>query len=292
MANNIKTVYEEFYLKYEKNFACVYPEYYIKLLNGLAEEKTGKQKTEGNGDWNIYSGSKNTNSDITIGSAKQSIHELRNTPGYTHYVRDVRKDLSGNITSAFLKRYYANIDAEIYMNGQWVEDIGSIQWTIDQQTMPIYGYNSYVFDAVAQGSRIIQGAFTVSFTRPRSIEEFIKQNYKSIDDSSITTPANYEQMIQRLEGYQEGIKLHRNGSELISNKQHLPVWMNDKFDIDIVCGEKEAIGGEAVHIILKECWITRTSSSRSSNDGVATEVYQFIAKDYKTIGLSEYKGAY
>ena len=81
----------------------VYPEYYLKLQNGLSDEKPGKKKTEGSGDWNIYNGKKNDNSDIITGSAKQPIHELRNTPGYTNYVRDVRKDLSGNITSAFLR---------------------------------------------------------------------------------------------------------------------------------------------------------------------------------------------
>ena len=58
---------------------------------------------------------------------KQALRELRTTPGYTNYVVGVNKNLSGALSSAFLKRYYSNIDAEIYINGEWVEDISTIQ---------------------------------------------------------------------------------------------------------------------------------------------------------------------
>ena len=209
---------------------------------------------------------------------EQALRELRTTPGYTNYVVGVNKNLSGALSSAFLKRYYSNIDAEIYINGEWVEDIGTIQWSIDQQTMPLYGYNSYIFDDIAQGSRIISGSFTLAFTKPRSLEKVIK-NYIATNENA--TKLSYEDMISQLST--KNVELSENGKNLVSNNIHMPIWAGEKFDIDIVCGEYETTGGEAVHIILKDCYLTSTKSIRSKDGGVAEEFYTFIGRDFKTI---------
>ena len=63
----------------------------------------------------------------------------------------------------------------------------------------------------------------------------------------------------------------------------MPIWAGEKFDIDIVCGEYETTGGEAIHIILKDCYLTGTKSVRSKDGGVAEELYTFIGRDFKTI---------
>ena len=214
---------------------------------------------------------------ISTGKTTRKIHELRTTPGYTNYVTEVKKNLGGTISSAQLKRYYSNIDAEIYFNGEWVEDIGTIQWTVNQQTMPIFGYNSYIYDAVAQGSRLIQGIFTLSFSKPRKIDDIIKQ---AINSGQITL--SYEEIIENLDD-NITVNLGRNGANLRANPEHKAIWMNNRFDIDIVCGEYESIGGNAVHIILQDCYLTDVSTMRGKDGGVAEEQYSFIARDYKTI---------
>ena len=163
---------------------------------------------------------------ISTGKTTRKIHELRTTPGYTNYVTEVKKNLGGAISSAQLKRYYSNIDAEIYFNGEWVEDIGTIQWTVNQQTMPIFGYNSYIYDAVAQGSRLIQGNFTLSFSKPRKIDDIIKQAI-----SSGQTTLSYEEIIEKLDKNMT-VNLGRNGSDLRANPEHKALWMNNRFDID------------------------------------------------------------
>ncbi len=40
--------------------------------------------------------------------------------------------------------------------------------------MPIFGYNSYIYDEIAIGNRIVQGVFTINFTSPRYVEDIIK----------------------------------------------------------------------------------------------------------------------
>lgn len=204
--------------------------------------------------------------------------QLRSIPGYTNYVVAANKDINGIVSSAFLKRYYSNIDAEIYVNGKWAEDISSIQWDISQQITPLYGYNSYIFDDVAQGSRLINGSFTIAFTRPRIIEEFLNE-YTALKEGSST--ASFEDTQSSLNTVK--VKLNENGKKITSNNPHQPIWAQGNFDIDIVCGEYETAGGEAVHIILKNCYITGCRSMRNKDGGVAEELYSFIARDFKTI---------
>ena len=205
--------------------------------------------------------------------------ELRSTPGYTNYVISTNKDINGAISSASLKRYYSNIDDEIYVNGNWAEDISSIQWDISQETTPLYGYNSYVFDDIAQGIRLVSGSFTVAFTKPRQIEELIK-NYITVKEGA--SPASFEDTRASLNTIK--VTLNENGKEITSNNVHKPIWSQGSFDIDIVCGEYETASGSAVHIILKDCYVTGSRSMRNKDGGVAEELYSFIARDFKTIG--------
>lgn len=221
------------------------------------------------------------------------VHELRSTPGYTNYVVGVNKNLNGEVSSAQLKRYYSNIDAEIYINGEWIEDINSIQWDIQQRTIPLYGFNSYTFDDIARGTRIISGRFTINFTEPRFIENAIAKNSpetKSIDYGN-SKVADYEDVEELGMNATDASSV----SKIIENKSDAPIFPStDKtssvnrtkrgcFDIDIVCGGQTQMANNPLHIILKNCVITSVSSMRSQDGDVAREMYQFYAQDFVTV---------
>lgn len=61
-------------------------------------------------------------------------------------------------------RYFSGTNAEIFFNNIYIDEASTIEFIVNQSTMLIYGYNSYVYDAVAKGSRMVQGNFTVNFT--------------------------------------------------------------------------------------------------------------------------------
>ena len=218
-------------------------------------------------------------SDFLIKNVYGTNKQLRNTPGYTNYVVGVNKNLSGAVSSAVLKRYYSSIDAEIYFNGEWVEDISDIQWVVQQQTLPLYGYNSYIWDDVAQGNRIIQGTFIVVFSNnPRIIEEMAAQGSSTIVNNA--APADFEDIEQYL--IASGAELDKNTGNIIENPAHYNIWENN-FDIDIVCGEQSENIGYPVHIILKNCVIQNRSEMRSKDGDVAMMRYNFIARDFVTV---------
>lgn len=59
--------------------------------------------------------------------------------------------------------YYSGSQITVWFGDILIDDISSIQWSRSQGKKPIYGYASQQFDAVANGTVIIQGNFTINF---------------------------------------------------------------------------------------------------------------------------------
>lgn len=72
------------------------------------------------------------------------------------------------------KRYFSSIDAEIYFGDLFIDDIASIQYEVMEKVLPIYGFNSYKFDFMLFGDRVIQGEFTINFTKSGWLLDIIK----------------------------------------------------------------------------------------------------------------------
>ena len=59
--------------------------------------------------------------------------------------------------------FYSGSQITVWFGDILVDDINSIQWTRVQNKKPIYGYASQQFDAVAKGTILIQGDFSINF---------------------------------------------------------------------------------------------------------------------------------
>ena len=62
-------------------------------------------------------------------------------------------------------RYFSSIDAEIYFGDVFIDEATQVTWQVQQNVQPIYGYNSYVYDDIAVGARLVNGSFTINFTK-------------------------------------------------------------------------------------------------------------------------------
>ena len=121
----------------------------------------------------------NTQEDATIvhsDSVSQQSTQKKQDPNYldrrpawidtnTEYHR-VKTANGISVDSAYIKRYYSVIDAEVYFGNEYVEDVCDINWSIRQNVTPLFGYNSYTYDDVARGNRLIVGNFLINFTSP------------------------------------------------------------------------------------------------------------------------------
>ena len=48
--------------------------------------------------------------------------------------------------------YYSGTDIRIYFGDNWIDEIVEIEWTMQEQLAPIFGYASYTWDKVARGT--------------------------------------------------------------------------------------------------------------------------------------------
>lgn len=200
------------------------------------------------------------------------------TPYTTTYHR--KKTADGfTIDGAYMKRYYSVIDAEIYFGNEFVEDVAYIDWNVNQNVIPLFGYNSYTYDELARGSRIIQGVFDINFTSPNYLFNILK----TATEQSITNMASY--VVHVPAESQAAIDTSLNGKGIDGNNRG-PIWP-ETFDIDIIYGQNTGIGNP-VHIFLEGVAIQSCQQVMSGNATESTpnirERYTFIAKDIKTIG--------
>lgn len=207
---------------------------------------------------------------------KRFDNELSSQLSYTN--KNVEYDITRNSkgytqSNPKYKRYYSQIDANVWFGDKLVSDIQNIAYNLVQHDMPIFGYNSYIYDEIAIGNRIVQGAFTINFTSPRYIEDIIEK-YK-------TTSIVNEDTI-KTEEYSEIIKPLRTSTNVHKNPDHDSIWKNG-FEIDITYGEDDNIMGDPIHVILLDCHIMNVQTVLDSSGRPILEQYQFIARDRKLV---------
>ena len=184
------------------------------------------------------------------------------------------------VDSAILKRYYSVIDAEVYFGNEYVEDVHDIDWAIRQNVQPLFGYNSYTYDEVARGTRLIVGNFTIAFTSPNYLFSILKEANKA-NKTLIENMATYD--IPKLS---DTIEAQPRGKDYGSReKGHNAAMWPETFDIDIIVGEKTSIGNP-VHIIILGAVIQSSqmvlNASASGGPPAIMEQYSFIAQDIRT----------
>lgn len=192
-----------------------------------------------------------------------------NTRGNSSYKLEERPHITNNVNGSV--RYYSSIDAEIYFGNIYIDEVTNITWSVQQQAMPIYGYNSYCFDDIAVGSRLIQGQFAVNFTKAGYLKDL--QN-----DSQFTKIA------RKLYGQDNAADSYF--TQDYRRRLNMPIW--DKgFDIVVGFGDQGKTTNSLesnmykTYAILDCCQLTGSMVQLDYNGEPIQEVYTFIARDIK-----------
>ena len=72
----------------------------------------------------------------------------------------------------YTEEYFGGSDAFIYIDGQRDNSIAHIQFSIQEQHKPIYGYGSRTFDDLAVGNRIVVGAMRIPVRNTEDQDDF------------------------------------------------------------------------------------------------------------------------
>ena len=169
-------------------------------------------------------------------------------------------------------QYYSSLDADILFGGIFIDEVVNISWQVQQNAMPIFGYNSYTFDDIAVGSRLVQGSFTINFT---------EANYLTRVLQTMTT-------ISR-KMYGEDVPATSSFTATDKKIRNTPIW--DKgFDIVVGYGEKKNRGASEYDqvVMLDCCQLTGVTQQLDYNGEPILESYSFVARDMKFVDAQQY----
>ena len=66
-------------------------------------------------------------------------------------------------TTVYDLDYFSGSQTSLYIGDVWVDEITSLQYTVQQTKTPLYGYASQLFDDTAAGHVLVQGSMSINF---------------------------------------------------------------------------------------------------------------------------------
>lgn len=74
--------------------------------------------------------------------------------------------------------YYSGAQAAMFIENMLIDEVTSLQWTVQQSKVPIYGYASQVFDEMAKGTIIVQGSFSINYVEAGYLHAVLSHVHK------------------------------------------------------------------------------------------------------------------
>lgn len=179
-----------------------------------------------------------------------------NTPYVVPTARFNKKTL-GNNPLFFNKinnyRYFSGCDAELYFGDTYIDETVSFQYQLIENNMPLFGYNSYVYDEMAKGNRYVQGAFAINYTE----EGYLLKVLNILSGGKVTSTNKF------------------------GENNHNPLY-NTGFNILVSLGKGKQDWEASSILILEDVHITGNQLVISDDGSNIVDTYSFVARDLKT----------
>lgn len=156
----------------------------------------------------------------------------------------------------YYERYYCGADVQIWVNDKWFDNVASFQYALTNNKSPVYGYFSEEFDAVARGTRLVQGQIGVALTDIQEFNNKCLGGLNIIDKNAYTTINEYDKYVGI--GFTIGIYLGDSlpGEEDISKHR------------------------SGTYLKIKDCHITNHALYCDTSENPIMIVYNFFARNY------------
>jgi len=92
----------------------------------------------------------------------------------------------------YYTEFYSGQQVQVYINDVLL-DLVAIGWNATQNKMPVYGFASQIYDAVAEGTFLINGEFTLAF-KDVAMMHFISRHIKGQEYDAETHAANIKKL--------------------------------------------------------------------------------------------------
>jgi len=78
------------------------------------------------------------------------------------------------------KDYFSGAQASCFIGDVWVDDIISIDYSLQHNRTPRYGYGSQHYDFIPKGNILVMGSFIINFREPNYLW-LIMERYKKLN---------------------------------------------------------------------------------------------------------------
>ena len=225
---------------------------------------------------------------------------------YTGGETFITKETVDKSQISYWEDYYSGCDVGVLIGDYLVDDVVTIQYTLTNNKSPIYGYMSENFDAVAKGTRVVQGQFAVAFKEVGYLNkileqyektgtnlDFTKDKFKSLTSDDISN-FKLNGKIPGADGItekdfsDEEIKVLNGGFKSPDKFGYTKTYVKRAgFDIIVSFGDvSESNRGGTIEII-NNCHITSRSLVCEPTGDPIAEVFSFFGR-----GLNEYVPKY
>ena len=212
----------------------------------------------------------------------------------------------------FPPEYFSGSNIRIYFGDIFIDEIILLTFGLQEQLLPLYGYNSFSFDKMLRGSRIVQGSFSINFKDTNyistAIDSILTKNDLNYNDREDDPKEPNEQNINKLydfieEGWtkdfkkyaQDFKKVYWENEDRFIYKRTRPTYFNhDDRSFDILISYGDDGQSESRHPIekkyreninrgtvksIKNVYITQVNQTIELSGQPIAEEYSFIAKD-------------
>lgn len=209
--------------------------------------------------------------------------------------------------------YFCGANVVVEVEGFPVLETAGISYSIQEGKMPLYGYSSRRFDAVARGQVIVQGSLLINYvhqdylyraisagiannrgagpTIPTATDTYENQLGNVLEASRVAqeTLINYPENIGLAEAFKD--KFWRQDTTSTPSSVSSNPNAHDSFgslDIRITFGERIATEGNVgdTGLILQGVYFTGRSLPIQISEQVLVEEYQFFARDVRSLQLA------
>ena len=203
---------------------------------------------------------------------------------YEGNLRDRNKFTSTVNTTFGTKRYFSQLDTEVYFGSEQIDEIVAFDFTVSEPKLPIYGFNSFYANRIVSGRRQIQGTFAINFTNTLYLLNVLNK----IDDSILKAKYNaagsdvyldYESLLYRCEG-EDSTGLGIGNNSIFSKI----------FDITLSYGYGKTDGMQTYNSCYQTLVGVQIVDYRQALDTEGNpilDMYSFIAKDIRYMENNE-----
>jgi hypothetical protein len=89
--------------------------------------------------------------------------------------------------------YFTMTQARMYIGTMFIDELNGLQFALQDNKIPVFGYASRYYDSISQGKSLVQGQFTINFISEGYLVTVLKEYIAKINTPDVSTIVQQQQ---------------------------------------------------------------------------------------------------